>query len=488
MNTWTFGRKIAAGFALSSIVLVVVAVVGYRTTAGLVENQGLVAHTHEVRAAIAELSANVIDVQNEQRGYVITGQESYLDPYRAALPRLEATYSRLRALTADNPEQQRRLDGVRRVIDARLAQLAETIELRKAGLEAAVTRVTTGEGERTTDELRAALADMDSAEVGLLQRRTADAESSARAAKIMLAGGAAIGLVLVVLIGWLITRSLSSQIGTVVRHVQSSSTELHAAASQQASSAKEQATAMSEMTTTINELLATSRQISESAQRVAQIADQTAGTARAGNGTVDKAQEAIAAIRRQVDLVVGHMVELGKGSQKIGAVLDIVAELAEQTNILAINATIEAAGAGEAGRRFAVVADEIRKLADRVAASAKEIRGLIEEVRSAVNTTVMVTETGSKAVDAGGRHFGEVAASFKQIAGQVITTTDAAREIELSTKQQSTAVEQVHLAIANIGQVSRETEASSTQTLQTSSQLAGLSRDLLRMVQPGQAA
>ncbi len=178
------------------------------------------------------------------------------------------------------------------------------------------------------------------------------------------------------------------------------------------------------------------------------------------------------------------MLELGKKSQEIGSVLDIVSELAEQTNILAINATIEAAGAGEYGRRFAVVADEIRKLADRVGGSTKEIRTLIDEVRSAVNTTVMATETGSKAVDSGSKQFGDVATAFQQISGLVTTTTETAREIELSTKQQATAVEQVNVAISNVAQASKETEASSGQTLQTVSQLATLSTDLLRIVRP----
>ena len=289
------------------------------------------------------------------------------------------------------------------------------------------------------------------------------------------------------LIGWFITYSLSQQIGGAIGLVQSSSSELQAAANQQAVGAKQQSTAMNEIATTISELLATSRQIAESAQRVAQNAEQTASSARSGHGTVDLTHESISGIRRQVDQIVAHMLELGKKSQEIGSVLDIVSELAEQTNILAINATIEAAGAGEAGKRFAVVADEIRKLADRVGGSTKEIRTLIDDVRGAVNTTVMATETGSKAVDAGSRQFGEVAVAFKQIAGLVSTTTEAAREIELSTKQQSTAVEQVNVAIANVTQASMETETSAGQILQTVSQLSALSHDLLRIIKPQMA-
>ncbi|HEY5240711.1 MAG TPA: methyl-accepting chemotaxis protein, partial [Polyangiaceae bacterium] len=113
-----------------------------------------------------------------------------------------------------------------------------------------------------------------------------------------------------------------------------------------------------------------------------------------------------------------------------------------------------------------------------------EIRGLVDDIRASVNTTVMATEGGAKAVDAGTRSFGDVASSFKQIAGLVATTTEAAREIELSTKQQTTAVEQVNIAVVNVSQASRETEASSSQTLQTSSELASLSRGLAQLIRP----
>jgi methyl-accepting chemotaxis protein len=295
---------------------------------------------------------------------------------------------------------------------------------------------------------------------------------------------AVLAALLALIVAFVLTRGLSRQIGSAVQHIQSSSSELQTAANQQASGAKEQSTAMNEITTTISELLATSKQIAESAQRVAHIADDTAKAARAGEQTAGRTADSISAIKKQVDLIVAHMLDLGKKSQQIGGILEIINELAEQTNILAINATIEAAGAGDAGKRFAVVAEEIRRLADRVGGSTREIRGLIDEIRGAVNTTVMTTEGGTKAVDAGTRQFAEVAVALRQIVSSVGTTTEAAREIGLSTKQQSSAVEQVNVAISNVAQATRETEASASQTFQTASQLTGLSRELMRLIQP----
>ncbi len=486
---WSFGRKLGAGFALAGLILLLVALVGYRSTATLIENNDAVSHSYQVRTGLADLLSELKDAETGQRGYLLTGTDSYLGPYESALPNIKKTFGDVKNLTSDNPSQQRRLDSISHVIDQKLAELAHTIELRRTtGLDAALKVVETDLGKSYMDQIRDLVHDADREEADLLDQRAATVKSSSEWAISIILWGSLLGVVLVAAIGWTITASLSKQIGAAVQHVQSSSAELQAAANQQLSGAAEQATAMSEITTTISELLATSRQIAESALRVSQIAEQTASSARSGDGTVGIAVESISAIRRQVDQVVGHMLELGRKSQQIGAVLDIVSELAEQTNILAINATIEAAGAGEAGKRFSVVADEIRKLADRVAGSAKEIRALIDDVRSAVNTTVMATETGSKAVDAGSRQFGDVAASFKQIGGLVTTTTDASREIELSTKQQTTAVEQVNIAIANVAQASKETEASSAQTLQTASELAGLSKELLRIVRPREAA
>lgn len=484
-NMWTFGKKIAAGFTVSFLLLVAIGVIAYRCTDTLTRTSYWVTRSHNVLEKITALMSVAKDAETGQRGFLLTGDENYLAPYNDGQAQLPKVLKDLHELTADNRDQSERVDQAEGFISQKMGELKRTIDLkRNQGIEAAMTLVKTNEGKQYMDDLRKVLDKMEREERDLLKRRADEVESASFTARVTLFWGTLASLIFVTALGYWLTRSLTDQIGSAVSHVQSSSAELQTAANQQAMGARESSTSMTEISTTINELLVTSRQIASSSKRVSGIADQTAHAAQTGESTVSRASESISVIRRQMDLIVSHMLELGKKSQQTGVVLEIVAEMAEQTNILAINATIEAAGAGEAGKRFAVVADEIRKLADRVGGSTKEIRGLIDDVRGAVNTTVMATETGSKTVDAGARQFSDVTSSFQEIATLVATTTEAAREIELSTKQQTTAVEQVNIAIANVAQATKETEASSGQTLQTASELANLSRNLLRLVKP----
>lgn len=486
---WTFGQRIGAGFAATAALAVAIGVLAIFALKNVVATKDRVINVNaRLLIGAEELRALAERKGGEARAFLLTRDERFLAGLREARSQFTQAAERLRG-NIDTDEGRRLLDAIAQAEDQHQRAIEQVMTLRQtAASPDAVGRAFDTLVIPPRDQLDANIRTFLATEEQRL--RAAEQASTARATA---ATGwmTVITVILVIgalLIAFVLTRLLGRQIGTAVGQVQSSSSELQAAANQQASGAKEQATAMNEISTTISELLAMSRQISESAQRVAQIAEDTARSARGGEDTVARTHESISGIRRQVDLIVNHMLDLGRKSQHIGAVLEIVSELAEQTNILAINATIEAAGAGEAGRRFAIVADEIRKLADRVAGSTKEIRGLIDDVRSAVNTTVMATETGSKTVDTGTRQFDHVAASFKEIAGLVTTTTEAAREIELSTKHQMTAVEQVNVAIANIAQASKETEASSGQTLQTASQLAGLSKDLMRLVQSQAAA
>ena len=481
---WTFGRKIGAGFAAVAALTLVMAIAAAYAINAVVESKDRVIETHAADMADAERLGRYIEKHvSAARGYMIAAEPRFEESMRRARGESIAILEQMKQRASGKGEKL--LDAIGISIEANASAVAETIAIRKAeGLSAEVERHFETRVMPTRDDLDTELREyIEISNAGLIDGKEQSNKTAASAIYLLILVAGVVVLAAVFL-AFMLTRTLTQQVGNAVGQVQSSSAELQAAANQQASGAKEQTTAMNEIATTISELLATSRQIAESAQRVAGIAGETTDSTDTGQNTVDRTQEAIAEIRRQVDVIVNHMLELGKKSQQIGSVLDIVSELAEQTNILAVNATIEAAGAGESGRRFSVVAEEIRKLADRVSGSTKEIRNLIDEVRSAVNATVMTTETGSKAVEAGARHFADVKTSFSRIAELISTTMEAAREIELSTKQQATAVEQVNVAISNVAQATKETETSSTQTLQTASQLTTLSRDLLRLIQP----
>ena len=480
MNTsWTFGRKLAAVFAV--LVLLVVAVVGvsaYTLNGVTRTNEVVMSTTVENLIAAERLRAMALDRAAQLRGFLLTGNEDFARGVLEADEMFETTIREIRSRTGNDDAQliadiDEDMATYQRETDARMAQ-------RRQGDALEAIAVGLGAGFQALD-IR--IEDLVSQERRSLEETTAAAQRAAIGAEKLLLGAGGTAIVLAALLAVLLTSTLKRQIGASVQHVRSSSTELHAAASQQASGAKEQATAMSEISTTITELLTTSRQIAASAQQVAKVAEDTATGAAAGRTAVHDAERSVSNIKQQVDTIVHHMLDVGKKSQQIGGILAIINELAEQTNILAINATIEAAGAGEAGRRFAVVGDEVRKLAERVGGSAKQVGALIEEMREAVNSTVMVTETHSKAVDAGAQTFTRLTFVFDGITKQVDTTKEVAREIELSTKQQTTAVEQVNFAISEVAQATREAETGSSQTLQTASELAKLSDQLVRLIQ-----
>jgi methyl-accepting chemotaxis protein len=409
------------------------------------------------------LLAQYLQLRRDEKDYLLRGEKKYVDDVKRDL--------------AD-------LRGKLKAISGQTALLEKTDQYEKAFDSFLDVRKAVGFSpeEGIQGEMRNAVHALDTAEQELFDQAVQVDEAALRRFPWMLGIGAVVGLILATLIAVMLGRRVARPITELSATCQNAAAELQAAANQQATGTKEQATSMNEISTTINELLASSRQIAESARRVAQIAEHAGAAARSGDQTVQRSHESIGGIRRQVDLIVAHMTDLGKKSQQIGGVLEIINELAEQTNILAINATIEAAGGGESGKRFGVVADEIRKLADRVSGSTKEIQTLVEEVRGAVNATVMTTETGSKAVDAGATQFSEVASAFKQIVQLVGTNTEAGREIELTTKQQATAVEQVNAGVMSVGQATREMEASTAQTFQTATQLATVARDLSKLV------
>jgi methyl-accepting chemotaxis protein len=482
----TFNARLIGGFALTVGLTVLMGAAGASALAAVASSKDdVIASATRRLAASQQLSTLTEQRIGDFRAYLLNPTADNLAAIAQDRQQFAGRVAQLRTLLDESAELEL-LDQVTKAESTYAAALDSTVQRRQAikSLQN-ISQLSGGQAGPARRALQATIA-------ALVTQVQDDVQQERRASTRTATGAIAVVCVLgtlsvasAVVIAMRLSRRLRREVGAAVGHVQSSSAELESAADLQASGGRDQASAMNEITTTINELLISSRQIADSAQRVSTIAEQTAEAARTGDATVEQTRASIAAIRTQVDQIVQHMLALGEKSQQIGGVVDLVSELAEQTNILAINATIEASGAGDWGRRFTIVAEEIRKLADRTAGSAKEIRTLIEDVRGAVNTTVTATEIGAKAVDAGVRSFDDATTSFRRIAQLVSTTDDATREIELSTKQQTTAIEQVNIAASDTARVTRETEASAVQTKQTATHLSSLSSDLQQLVGTG---
>jgi methyl-accepting chemotaxis protein len=484
-RTWTFGQKLAMGFALTVALSVVMASIAlYALNRAVSSKDHVISINARNLTDAARLEAAAARKASAVRGYLLSGDERFLETETKEHEDFLQILAELkgRVFTEKGKGLLAKIEQLDTQHQA-LIERANKLRQEPSPSNEKMARFLNNDIMPVRNELDSRIGDFAEWEQTLLDQGRDASSAAASTASTSVITIAILVIAFAISIAVFLTKTLSTQIGSAVQNIQSSSAELQTTATQQATGAREQATALSEITTTISELLATSRQIAESAQRVSQISAETSNAAASGDKVVQSAHDSVAGIKKQVDLIVNHMLDLGRKSQQIGGIVDIINELTEQTNILAINATIEAAGAGESGKRFAVVADEIRKLADRVGGSTKDIRTLIEEIRAAVNSTVMATEGGSKAVDAGTREFSEVTSALGQINSLVSTTTDAAREIELSTKQQTTAVEQVKVAVSNVAQVSREAEVSTVQALKTASQLAELSRNLSLLVQ-----
>ncbi len=250
--------------------------------------------------------------------------------------------------------------------------------------------------------------------------------------------------------------------------------QLQVTSQQQASGAAEQASAVSQVSTTIEELGSTARQIALSSDHVAQAAQQTLENLSSGQDAVDESIQAMERIRARVSDVSSRVLSLGERSQQIGEIIDLIDDISDETHLLALNAAIEAAGAGEHGRRFAVVAAEVKSLANRTLAAAKEVKGVIAEIRQATSAAVLAAEEGSKEVERGvdlAHRAGQVMDNIVMVAER---TAQSAAEIGLATAQQQSASEQVVETMREIAEVARQSALGARQMAESAATLTAI--------------
>ena len=263
----------------------------------------------------------------------------------------------------------------------------------------------------------------------------------------------------------------------------SSASEILVATTQLASSAAETASAISETTTTVEEVKQTGHLSSQKAKNVLDSSQKATEVARIGRDSVQTAVEGMKRIQTQMESIAESIVRLSEQSQTIGEIIASVNDLADQSNLLAVNAAIEAAKAGEQGKGFAVVAQEIRSLAEQSKQATAQVRNILSEIQKATAAAVMATEQGSKAVESGVQQSVEAGESIRALAETIAEAAQAATQIAASSQQQLVGTDQVALAMENIRQGSTQNVAGTKQAETAAHNLHELGQKLKQMVE-----
>jgi len=274
----------------------------------------------------------------------------------------------------------------------------------------------------------------------------------------------------------------NQQITEAAAIIASSSGKVMSSMSQIASGAAETAAAVSETTTVVEQVKMTGQVSSQKARKVSEVAQRAVAVAKTGRKSVEETVSGMGRIQDQVASIGESIMRLSEQSQTIGEIIATVKDLAEQSNLLAVNAAIEAAKAGEQGKGFAVVAQEVKSLAEQSKEATSQVRSILNDIQKATNAAVLATEQGNKAVEEGVRQSREAGDAIRQMGESIEEAAQAAVQIVASSQEQLSGMDQVVLAMGNIKQASEENLSGMKQVESTMQNLHDLGQKLKLLV------
>lgn len=277
-------------------------------------------------------------------------------------------------------------------------------------------------------------------------------------------------------------RSLVTTINETAVQVSAAAQETQATAMQLADAAQHQARQISSASVAINEMATSIDHVSKNSAESADVAQRSVQIAANGAQVVRQTIAGMDSIRDQIQETSKRIKRLGESSQEIGSIVELINDIAEQTNILALNAAIQAASAGEAGRGFAVVADEVQRLAERSAGATKRIETLVQTIQSDTNEAVSSMEQTTSEVVSGARLAEDAGQALGEIESVSNTLADLIQGISTSARQQSAAATNISATMNVIQEITSQTSVGASQTAESIGNLAQLAADLRRSV------
>nr|WP_273808858.1 MULTISPECIES: methyl-accepting chemotaxis protein [unclassified Pseudomonas] len=491
---------------------------------------------HVLQDSDAALLA-LVNMETGMRGFALTGKEEFLDPLNKGEQQFAEQLQELTQLTRDNPEQQAALaqlgqakqqwnnESVQQILAMRRQVNAGT-----QPLDALTARIATAQDKGRMDGMRELLAQLKTRENRLLDGRTQSMDDAKQQAMAILISGGLLATLLALGIAWSLTRTIVGRLAQTVAvartiaagqldspipaggrdelgqlltafaqmqdklrgmiqgikqgtdHLVAASHSISANSQQLSAAAQEQSSAASSMAATVEELTVSINHVSDNAGEAHDLSSQSGRLAQDGGQTIQASVDSMRSIAGTVQSSATRIGELGEHSERVSSIVSVIQGIADQTNLLALNAAIEAARAGEQGRGFAVVADEVRQLAQRTTNSTQEIAAMIEKIQAATQAAMSDMEVGVRQVNGGvdlANRAGEAVVSINTASDKVVRVVN---QISLALREQTAASHDVARTVERLAQMAQRNSEAIGETVQTAVSLDALANDLNRQI------
>ena len=491
---------------------------------------------HVLQDSDAALLA-LVNMETGMRGFALTGKEEFLDPLNRGEQQFAEQLQELTQLTRDNPEQQA---GLAQLGQAKQQWNNESVQqilaLRRqvnAGtqpLDALIARIATAQDKGRMDGMRELLTQLKTRENRLLDDRTQSMDDAKQQAMTILISGGLLATLLALGIAWSLTRTIVGRLAQTVAvartiaagqldspipaggrdelgqlltafgqmqdklrgmiqgikqgtdQLVAASHSISANSQQLSAAAQEQSSAASSMAATVEELTVSINHVSDNAGEAHDLSSQSGRLAQDGGQTIQASVDSMRSIAGTVQSSATRIGELGEHSERVSSIVSVIKGIADQTNLLALNAAIEAARAGEQGRGFAVVADEVRQLAQRTTNSTQEIAAMIEKIQAATQAAMSDMEVGVRQVNGGvdlANQAGEAVVSINTSSDKVVRVVN---QISLALREQTAASHDVARTVERLAQMAQQNSEAIGETVQTAVSLDALANDLNRQI------